>query len=357
MPSESVIKRRILQHYVLLRRGLILSVVVGLLAIVLIFFLPLFRLGKEVLFGPVNVFSVVFQRPSELKSDAGQTNILLLGIGGPEHDGPNLTDTMIVASFKLPIDDKTASATPAVNLISLPRDIYLDSLGGKINTAYAVGFEKGPDVGLVMAKATVSEVTGLPIHYVVVVDFSVFEKIVDIVGGVDVTVEREFTDKEYPLDGKENDQCGGDPEFKCRYETIQFSAGFQHMDGATALKFVRSRHADGDEGTDFARAKRQQLVLAALKAKLFSGNLLLSPSRILEIYNQLKTHINTDLSPNEANQIINVALKFRQAQFKNVVLGLDQLENPPIDDRGWILTPKGGDWSVVHDFVKSTLQE
>ena len=66
-------------------------------------------------------------------------------------------------------------------------------------------------------------------------------------------IPKAFTDSQYPIAGKENDACGGDATFACRYKTVQFQAGSQHMDGKTALMYVRSRHAEGDEGTDFAR--------------------------------------------------------------------------------------------------------
>ncbi len=368
MPSDSLLgrswaklRRRLLTHYRLVRAGLLVLTLAIIIFLFGGFILPFLRLGKEVLFGPVNIFSVVFPRQQELKSDHGRTNILLLGIGDPGHDGPNLTDTMIVVSLKYPpeSDSQTATAAPTLDLISIPRDIYSDSLGQKINAAYAVGQEKGSGVGLVLAKATVSQITGLPIHYAVRVDFSVFENIIDLAGGIDINVEHSFEDKQYPVDGKENDLCDGDPEFKCRYQTVSFLAGPQHMDGKTALIFVRSRHAQGLEGTDFARSRRQQLVIEALKSKLFSTNLLLDPSKLLSIYNQFKSHIDTDFSQNDVNNLVNLALKFRLAKFKNIVLDLnsDLLVNPPPDERGWILLPKDSTWEKVHQYIQTQLEK
>ncbi len=343
------LKRRIFRHYLFFRRALVvLCLAVAFLALTFLS-LPLLRLGKEFLVGPVNVFSVVFPWSGSLKNDNGRINVLVLGIGDPGHDGPNLTDTMMVVSAKV-------DGGGVVNLVSLPRDIYLPSLGGKINTAYALGVEKGPDVGLVMAKAVAQEVTGLPIHYAVRVDFSVFEKVIDLVGGIDVNVQEPFVDEEYPIDGKENDLCNGDPELKCRYQTIRFDKGWQHIDGKTALKFVRSRHAQGDQGTDFARSLRQQQVLAALKDRLTSSSTLLNPSKLLEIYSQLKSHIDTDISSKDSGKILNLALKFKSSRFKNIVLDLTVLDNPPIDDRGWILLPKGGNWDQIHNYINSLLE-
>lgn len=332
------LKRRIFSHYILMRRLLTISFFAAILLGIIFLALPFLQFSK----------GVILSRQSDLKNDNGRTNILILGIGGPEHDGPNLTDTMIVVS---------ATSSGTVSLISIPRDIYLDSLGGKVNTAYAVGLGRGPDVGLILAKAVAFEITGLPIHYAVRIDFSVFEKIVDLLGGIDVVVEHPLDDSQYPIDGRENDLCGGDPQFACRYATVHFEAGPQHLDGATALKFVRSRKAEGSEGTDFARARRQQLVIAAVKEKIFGSGLLLDPTKVPAIYDQLKAHINTDFDPAQTGKLIALGLKFRKSTFKNIVLDLTLLENPPIDDRGWILLPKEGNWAKVHDFIKGGLEK
>lgn len=279
--------------------------------------------------------------PWELKNDNGRINILLLGIGDAGHDGPNLTDTLIVASIK-------PASPSAVFLISIPRDIYLDSLDGKINGAYSQNLNT--------AQTAVTEVTGLPIHYSVRVDFSAFEKIIDILEGINVNVERTFDDYDYPVDQKETDSCNGDPEFRCRYQHLHFDAGPQHLDGATALKFVRSRHAEGDEGSDFARSKRQQLVIKAVQEKVFSNETLLNPGKILSIYNELKSHLDTNFDLSHPNELLKLALKYKNAQIKNIFLDINLLDNPPEDYRGWILLPKDGNWDKVHKFIKEQLK-
>ncbi|MCL5432415.1 MAG: LCP family protein [Patescibacteria group bacterium] len=337
------------------RRKLIIfaALFLAVAVVILKLFLPLASAGKAVL------------ADQTLKNDNGRTNILLLGIGDAGHDGPNLTDSMIVLSLQ----PKTHQAT----LISLPRDIYLDSLQSKINAAYAFGQDQNPPMGLAMAKAAATEVTGLPIHYAIRGNFSVFREIVDLVGGIDVTVAHPLDDYLYPIDGKENDSCGFSPEqaaslaativddasaataFPCRYEHLHFDPGFQHMDGATALKFVRSRHAVGDEGSDFARAARQQLVLEALKNKIFSTDTLLNPAKILTIYNQVKTDIDTDIAPSEIGAFLKVTLQYRGVAIKSVVLDETYLINPPVDYRGWILLPTSGNWDAVHQFIQSQL--
>ncbi|MCL4397855.1 LCP family protein [Patescibacteria group bacterium] len=313
---------------------------------------PVVKTGQKIIL-PQNNFT--------LKNDNGRTNILVLGVGGGTHDGPNLTDTMIVVSAvtKLPKDN---TPVPPITLISIPRDIYLDSLPGKINSAYDLG-------GLTQAETAVATVTGLPIHYAVRIDFSVFEKIIDTIGGIDVNVTNTLDDYQYPIDGKENDTCGfSEAEvasraatiiddqtafaaFPCRYEHLHFDPGLQHMDGTTALKFVRSRHAQWPEGSDFARSQRQQLVIKAIRDKVFTLPSLLNVGQDLAIYNQLKSHIDTDFDFSSPQDLLNLALKYRSASLRSITLDENVLVNPPQDQRGWILIPKNGSWDEIHQLI------
>ncbi len=309
------LKRRILSHPRLVRLGIILVILISFFSLLYYFFSPV--------------------PDSSLVKTDGPVNILLLGVGDTGHDGPNLTDTMIVI---------TASPGGALTMISIPRDIYLDSLQNKINAAYAAG-------GLNLAKDAAAQVTGLPINYAVKVDFSAFEKVIDLLGGIDINVPAAFDDPEYPLDGKENDPCDGDPQFQCRYETLHFDAGLQHMDGKTALKFVRSRHAPGDEGSDFARVRRQQLVIRAVRDKALTLPSLLNLKQDLAIYNELKSHIDTDFDFSRPEELLNLALKYRHAQFRSLTLDENMLVNPPEDWRGWILVPKSGSWDEIRQLI------
>lgn len=287
------------------------------------------------------------QPPKTLKQTDQKTNFLLMGISGGNRDGANLTDTLMVISVHTVLDN--SSPPPPITLISLPRDIYLESLQNKINAAYSLGKETG--LGLDLPKKIVSEITGLPIHYAIVVDFVVFEKIIDQLGGIDINVPRSFTDTEYPIAGKENAVCPNDPTFSCRYQTIHFDAGWQHMNGERALQFVRSRKSHDDEGNDFARNLRQQLVLEAVRNKIFSLPNMLNLSSGIQIYRDLQNHIDTDFDFPSPDLLLKLAMKYRQAKFTNIVLNENQLFNPPEDHRGWILLPIGGNWDNIRQFI------
>ncbi|HEY6378132.1 MAG TPA: LCP family protein, partial [Candidatus Dormibacteraeota bacterium] len=113
-----------------------------------------------------------------------------------------------------------------------------------------------------LADATLERMLGIHIDYFVGIDFSAFKDAVDAVGGIDVKVQNTFTDHNYP-----RGECPPD----CAVTTVHFDAGLQHMDGARALIFARSRESsDPLEGTNFARNKRQQLVLTAVKQRVLS---------------------------------------------------------------------------------------
>ncbi len=139
-----------------------------------------------------------------------------------------------------------------------------------------------------LAKDSVSVILGQPVHYAMSLDFASFVRIIDALGGLEVEVERSFDDYKYPIPGRENDQCLGEPstktaEFNCRYEHIHFNGGQNLMDGATALKFVRSRNGEGEEGTDFARSARQQKVINSIKQRLLSAEFIVKPWKFGEI--------------------------------------------------------------------------
>ncbi|HKC04783.1 MAG TPA: LCP family protein, partial [Patescibacteria group bacterium] len=211
----SRIKRKILRHVFLVRIFLII-LILGILAVL---GFGAFKISESLGLG--NIFtlasSFISAPNSVVASSNGRTNILIMGKAGGSHDGPDLTDTMIVASLSF--------TKPEIVTISIPRDLWIPEIRAKINSAYYWGNQKNPGGGITFAKAITQEVVGIPIHYGVVIDFSAFKDIVDSIGGIDVNVEKGFTDKLYPIAGRENDTCSGDKTFACRYESITFLPG------------------------------------------------------------------------------------------------------------------------------------
>lgn len=336
--------------------------------------------------GPT-VFNYIFSG-SFLKSSDGRVNVLLLGTPGGTHAGSGLTDTIIVASYNL----KTKQA----HLISIPRDLWMPSLAAKANAVYGIGLQED---GLEFVKTVFGNVVGLPIHHVLRMDFRGFIKAADLVGGIDVLVDRSFDDYYYPIEGKENDLCGWqeverefsesdakilniepgkrlviiDPEgkiatdsaqedvgikyFSCRFEHIRFEKGLTSMDGQTALKFVRSRRGTNDEGSDFARSKRQQKVLDAVRKKVLSFETFGDPQKIKELLQTFGKSIDTDISVKDALEFYKLSLKLKRT--KNIVLDDSLLFRPNPKDFGgaYVLVSQDDDFSKLHKYVRNMLEE
>lgn len=296
--------------------------------------------------------------PSTLLNYEGRTNILLLGVGGAGHEAPELTDTMIFVS----LDEKLKNPV----FLSLPRDIWVASMRAKLNTAYYYGKQKREDGGLILAKSSVEEILDQPVHYGVAVDFGAFVSLVDVLGGLETEVERQFDDYRYPIPGRENDKCEGDVTFLCRWEHIYFDQGKQIMDGQTALKFVRSRNAEGEEGTDFARSTRQQKVISAIKQKLTSPAFFLNPPKIAKAFSLVRDSIDTDIPQESLPIVARTIISLKRETIKNVVLdggapGDAQtgfLANPQISvkyDYQWVLVPKDETWEEVRGWISNLL--
>jgi polyisoprenyl-teichoic acid--peptidoglycan teichoic acid transferase len=284
------------------------------------------------------LFQLFFNRNVELKQTDNHVNLLILGIEGGSHEGPNLTDTIILENLN-PKDNK-------VTLVSIPRDLWVPDLTGyvkKINQAYSDGESIRKGGGLSLAEAVVGKVTGQEIDYGIRIDFSGFIKAVDVVGGLDIIVENTLDDYAYPISGKEDNDCGYTSEdiqsfvatasaetdnqqkFTCRYKHLHFDKGLIHMDGETALEFVRSRHALGAESGDFARSKRQEKVINAFKDKILSAQTLINPGKVISLYNVLAGSIDTNIKQGELDDFIRLAAKMRSAKINNTVLDIGDI--------------------------------
>lgn len=278
------------------------------------------------------------------RPESGRVNFLFLGVSGGDHAGSDLTDAIAFVSLD--------RATGQVRVLSLPRDIWLPAWRTKLNAIYHYH-------GLGGAKAEVGRILGQPVDYALVLDFRIFEELVDSLGGVEVEVERAFDDYHYPIAGREDDPCDGDPLFACRYEHLRFDAGLQWLDGDRALKYVRSRYAEGEEGSDFARSVRQQRLIAAIKDRFLSPSFWFDYRRPLKVFQTAGKNIKTDLPPEQYPTLAKALVRFRSEKLKTEVLDGERLINPPpsqkLYDNQWVLIPRSGDWGEVQTYVKEFL--
>lgn len=345
----SKIKRRLLRHLWFVRLCLFLGISLSFIALIL---LAGYFVGRTLFAEYMNLASDFIFTPAEkVRSIGGRTNVLILGKGGAGHDAPDLTDTIVFTS----VDHNNFS----LSYISLPRDIWIAELRAKLNSIYYWGNQKEEGGGIILAKSTVEQILGEPVQYAVVVDFEGFKQIIDVLGGVEVEVENTFTDERYPVPGKENDECDGDPQYSCRYETIFFEKGKMFMDGETALKFARSRNAEGDEGTDFARAARQEKIISAVKNKLMSREIFLSPKKLIELKKVAERYIETDIDQSAFAILARRIIDSRE-RVSSRVLPEELLLNPPKSpryDNLYVFVPQSGDWEEIKKWTGCFLYE
>ena len=143
-------------------------------------------------------------------------------------------------------------------------------------------------------------------------------------------------------------------QFTCRYEHLHFDTGTQLMDGATALKFIRSRHSD-QHGGDFARGVRQQAVLTAVRNKLISLDALTNIDDFFAEFSQL---IVSDITEKDIIEFLSQAGDPSEYTSSNINISTDNyLQNSVSSDGQYILNPKAGagNWEAVHTFIKRGL--
>jgi LCP family protein required for cell wall assembly len=249
--------------------------------------------------------------PSLLKGEGdGRVNVLLLGRGGGNHDGPDLTDSIMVAS----IDPVNHTST----LVSIPRDLWVDipNQGAmKINAAWETGefnylHKVAPgstdpnavQAGFDEADQVVESVLGITIHYNVLVNFQAFQQAVQTVGGVTVNVPSDLVDPTMAW------QNGNNP--------ILAKAGTDSFNGSQALNYVRSRETT----SDFARADRQRSVLVALKDKVETAGTLSNPLKLAGLMNTFGNNVQTDLSIKDAQRLYSIVKSIPDAKTNSLSL-------------------------------------
>ena len=273
-----------------------------------------------------------------------RVNIMLLGMGGEGHEGAYLTDTIMLASLQ--------PSTKQVSMISIPRDMVSPVSGWqKVNSINAYAEKDNPGSGGEVTSKAFTELLQTPVDYYIRVDFSGFSKIIDELGGIEVNVENTLDDYSYPILGEEEN-----PSYYSRFEHLHIEKGLQTMDGSLALKYARSRHALSSEGSDFARARRQQLVLEAVKNKLLSTKTLLNPVMITKLVNEFNKNISTNLNAWEVLRLWEMFKNIDRTQIINKVLS-DAPDGLLVAGKGengaYILTPRAGNFSEVRNMVKN----
>jgi len=249
----------------------------------------------------------------------GTDRITILAMGADQRASEQAhSDVMMLVSL-----DPTSGH---VAMLSVPRDLWVqlpEGGEGKINSAYAIG---GPRY----AALTVAGTLGVPINYYAVLKFGGFKTLIDALGGVTIDVKTPIDDPTYPAD------------VGFGYMPLHIKVGAQHMDGATALAYVRTRHED--PRGDIGRNERQQQVLLALKSQALSPATLL---RLPAVLSALQGAVDTNLPHNRLPDVISLLGHAKGANLTREALTPEggDVSVSYSSDGQWIFLPN---WSVIN---------
>jgi LCP family protein required for cell wall assembly len=257
-------------------------------------------------------------------------HILFIGLDSKHNLGGQNTDVIIVAAVN--------KDTKQVSLLSIPRDlwVYIPTHGwNRINVAHKFGHRgdyPGGGPGLLMDTIEVN--FGVPIDHWVRIDFEGFGRVVDELGGVEMTVP-----------------CPVNLTYKSSFseeeEDLILEPGVYQMDGKTALRYVRTRR----DGTDFDRARRQHQFLKALwqQTKSQLKGLDFVPN-IRNLWSALRDSYETDLDLLDVLSLAPVALEMEPQRIRSRYIGYNHTTGWTNAD-GWrVLLP---DYEKIQQLVAS----
>jgi len=258
----------------------------------------------------INPFQLRAQQdPSETRSAATPTAMPYVEMPDP-WDGKrrvtillmrldSRTDSMMLAT----IDPVTLTGA----MLSIPRDLFVEIpyagyVHNRINAAYSLGEQfRLPGGGPQLAMMTVEDLLGIPVDYYAVIDFHVFERFIDEIGGIDVLV---------------HDRMKISPIGKMSY---WLEPKPYHLDGPDALAYARVRKV---EGGDFSRAQRQQQVALAVRDRILGFDVLpVLVTRAPVLYQELSDGVRTNLSLEQMLRLGILALDLPKERISTGVIG------------------------------------
>jgi LCP family protein required for cell wall assembly len=232
----------------------------------------------------------------------GQSRLTVLMMGIDRRPGETglsfRTDTLILLS----LDPRTGD----IGMLSIPRDMWVSVPGygeRRVNEPMVLGELRQQGYGPRLAMETVQYNLGIRVNHYLVVDFAAFITIVNALGGIDVDVPYTINDPLYP-----SMNYGYDPFF--------IRAGNQTLDGATALKYARTRHGD----SDIRRAERQQQVIMAIRDKATRAEMI--PALLANasgLWASVRDNVYTDLT---LEQMVQLALFVKDIPFERINRGV-----------------------------------
>jgi polyisoprenyl-teichoic acid--peptidoglycan teichoic acid transferase len=288
--------------------------------------------------------------PNTLNGEGdGRVNILLMGKGGDTHAGGQLTDTIMIASLD-PINN-------GVVLLSIPRDLWVDPDGlwpMKINAVYNSAKEQAAyrnnaddtaaeKAGIAAIEKVVEDYMGVNINYYGMVDFTAFEEVVNIMGGITVNLEEPYSD----------------PTMRIGKKVLDLPAGPNQLDGGTALGLARSRY--GAERGDFDRGQNQQAVILGIKDKALTLGTMANPLKISQLVSSFGNRVQTNFSVDDMLRLYELSKNIPNQNITNVDLAMKGEAVVKTGNIGGqsVVVPVAGleDFSEVKKFVRLKLKD
>lgn len=256
--------------------------------------------------------------------------ILIAGVDRRADGGDQNADVLIIARIDL--------INHRVSAVSLPRDLLVEIPGigpDKVNGSYNYGVLNDPDnpvSGIAKVRDTIETYFGVQLDGYVLIDFDGFKDVVDAMDGIDVNVPYDIVDEAYPTEDYGT-------------EVVTFNAGMQHMDGETALKYVRTRHADSDD----ARRDRQFQVMLALFDKAKNVR---SVANADEVIRALGKSVQTSFPLNQQLLLARIGMEVDRSNIRLSSLRPPLLEAGSTADGKWVYV---GDPVSIVAFVQDAL--
>ena len=293
--------------------------------------------------GQGNVFDLLTftnETYDPLKTDSnGRTNILAFGTSGYNmegdegngvHDGAQLTDSIMMISLNQETGD--------IAMLSLPRDLKASptcTATGKINEVYWCNNMRGDneDAGATALMTEVGSILGVDFQYYAHLNWGSLVSIVDILGGIEVTLDEDINDK--------------------YWTGAVYQAGVTYtLNGEQALGLARARH--GTTGGDFSRGNSQQQILIGIKNKIFEKNL--SISDLLGLASTLGDNLRTNFSLNELKTVAHLTSEFDFDSMRNLTLYPDYMTTANINGISYVV-PRAGvsNYGAIQKYVTTKL--
>lgn len=233
-----------------------------------------------------------------------------------------------------------------IHFVSIPRDLFYR--GARVNGIYQ-------RFGMDRMVTEMSRITGLSIDHYVMVDMYAFIDVVNILGGITVTLDEDLVDPTYRV--RENGN----------WSTLYYPAGEHHLDGVAALRVARSRFTT----TDFGRARRQQDIIDAIRTEVAQLGLR-DVGTLYTLVHRVMNHVDTDLSPVDVVRYVQQYGRYRNTSHH--VLSTDNVlyatysalhytgkTEDEVDDDfdlgAWILLPHEGNWDLIPWYIQKAITD